>query len=108
MFTLESLKQYFLKMGINRFLFRILTEKDNSKNQIYLGGSFDVIQNIPFGTIVMEQGLKKPVYKASLDFWWISDNGEIAPAEGAQLIMYPRYPEVRLSGFLKGCRQAVS
>ncbi len=108
MFTLESLKEYLLKNGINKFFFKKLAENDNSKNQIYLGGSFDVIQEIPFGKIVVEQGLKKPVYKAPLDFWWIGENGNIEPAKGAQLIMYPKYPEVRLSGFLKGCKLAPS
>lgn len=108
MFALASLKEYLLKNGINRFFFKKLAENDNSKNQVYLGGSFDVIQDIPFGEIVIEQGLKKPVYKAPLDFWWIGDNGKVEPAKGAQLIMYPKYPEVRLSGFLKGCRTAPS
>lgn len=28
--------------------------------------------------------------------------------EGTQLILYPAYPEVRLSGFLAGCRTAPS
>jgi len=108
MFTLDSLKEYLLQKGINRFFFKKLAENDNSKNQIYLGGSFDVIQDIPFGDIVVEQGLKKPVYKAPLNFWWIGENGNIEPAKGAQLVMYPKYPEVRLSGFLKGCRTAPS
>ena len=108
MFNLESLKQYFHSMGISRFFFKQLAENDNSKNQVYLGGSFDVLQKLPFGKIEMEQGLKRPVYKAPLDFWWIDDNGNTAPAPGAQLVLYPKYPEVRLSGFLRGCVTAPS
>lgn len=108
MFTLETLKEYFLRKGINRFFFKRLAENDNSKNQVYLGGSFEVIQNIPFGKIVVEQGVKKPVYKAPLDFWWVSGNGNTEQAKGAQLVMYPKYPEVRLSGFLRGCAAAPS
>lgn len=46
--------------------------------------------------------------KATLDFWWVSDNGSAANAPGAQLILYPKYPEVRLSGFLKSCATAPS
>ena len=46
--------------------------------------------------------------KAKLDFWWIRDDGTVGNAPGAQLILYPKYPEVRLSGFLKGCRTAPS
>jgi hypothetical protein len=32
----------------------------------------------------------------------------VADAPGAQLILYPQYPEVRFSGFLKGCSAAPS
>jgi len=38
---------------------------------------------------------------------WIDENGKY-PAPDAQLILYPKYPEVRLSGFLKGCHNAPS
>lgn len=108
MFSLNSLKQYLKTKGISRFYFKKLAENDNAKNQIYLGGSFDVLQILPFGKIEISQGLKRPVYKAPLDFWWIGDNGNTGRAEGAQLIMYPKYPEVRLSGFLRGCSIAPS
>jgi len=107
-FSLESLKQFLKAKGIHRFFFKKLAENDNAKNQIYLGGSFEVIQNIPFADIYMEQGLKKPTYKAKLDFWWIGENGNTAVAPNAQLIMYPKYPEVRLSDFLRGCALAPS
>lgn len=106
MFTLDILRTFLLSMGINRFFFKRLSENDNAKNQIYLGGSFDVIQNIPFGNIYVEQGLKKPVYKASLDLWWLDGTGNSAPALYSQLIMYPKYPEVRLSGFIRDCSLA--
>lgn len=108
MFELESLKTYLKTLGIRRFFFKKLAENDNAKNQIYLGGSFDVLQVLPFGKIEVEKGLKRPVYKAPLDFWWINDCGNVAPASGAQLVLYPKYPEVRLSGFLRGCSTAPS
>lgn len=108
MFDLESLKHYLKSMGISRFYFKQLSENDNSKNQVYLGGSFDVLQKFSFGTITMESGLKRPVYKAPLELWWIDDCGNTALAPGAQLVLYPKYPEVRLSGFLRGCATAPS
>ena len=108
MFDLESLKHYLNSMGISRFYFKQLSENDNSKNQVYLGGSFDVLQKFSFGSITVDRGLKRPVYKAPMDFWWIDDSGNTAPASGAQLVLYPKYPEVRLSGFLRGCPTAPS
>lgn len=108
MFDLESLKRYLSSMGISRFFFKQLSENDNSKNQVYLGGSFDVLQKFSFGSVSMKRGLKRPVYNAPMEFWWIDDNGNTARAPGAQLILYPKYPEVRLSGFLRGCPTAPS
>ena len=108
MFTLSTIKTHLKAMGISRFYFKKLAENDNAKNQIYLGGSFDALQKLPFGKIEMEPGLKRPVYKAPLDFRWIDNNGTAAPAPGAQLLLYPKYPEVRLSGFLRGCSGAPS
>ena len=100
----DCLKQY----GASFLIFKELSENDNSKNQVYLGGSYEVLQEIPHGEITTFSDCKRPNMKAKLDFWWISDNGSVANAPGAQLILYPKYPEVRLSGFLKGCPSAPS
>jgi len=45
----------------------------------------------------------KPKTIAHLDWTWIGD-GPDAPAPSTNLIHYFQYPEVRLSGFLAGCR----
>ena len=49
-----------------------------------------------------------PTIKAAVSLSWLGDNGQLVPAPGAQLILYPAYPEVRLSGFLRGCSVAPS
>lgn len=100
----SCLKQY----GASWMIFKELSENDNSKNQVYLGGSYEVLQEIPHGEITTFSDCKRPNMKAKLDFWWVSDNGSAANAPGAQLILYPKYPEVRLSGFLKSCPTAPS
>ena len=100
----SCLKQY----SASGFIFKELSENDNSKNQVYLGGSYEVLQEIPHGAIVTYSDCKRPNMKAKLDFWWIDDKGSVSNAPGAQLILYPKYPEVRLSGFLQGCRNAPS
>lgn len=94
--------------GASEIIFKELSENDNSKNQVYLGGSYEVLQEIPHGDIITYADCKRPNMKAKLDFWWIRDDGTVGNAPGAQLILYPKYPEVRLSGFLKGCRTAPS
>lgn len=100
----SCLKQY----SASSFIFKELSENDNSKNQVYLGGSYEVLQEIPHGAIVTYSDCKRPNMKAKLDLWWIDDKGSVSNAPGAQLILYPKYPEVRLSGFLQGCRNAPS
>ena len=100
----DCLKKY----GASGIIFKELSENDNSKNQVYLGGSYEVLQEIPHGEIVTHSDCKRPNMKAKLNFWWIADDGSASNAPGAQLILYPKYPEVRLSGFLQGCKKAPS
>ena len=91
-----------------RVLLKFLSENDNSKNQIYLGGSFRALNQVPFGEIRQDTSAHTPNYKAPVELRWISKNKDIAMAPAAQLILYPDYPEVRLSGFLRGCSAAPS
>jgi hypothetical protein len=93
-------------LGSTRAFFKPLSENDNSKNQVYLGGSFQILQQIPFGDITVTPDNKNPNYKASLNLWWINEDLRYTPAPTAQLILYARYPEVRLSGFLMNCPTA--
>ena len=106
--SLVVLTEVFGKAGAVRMLAKPLAQNDNSKQQIYLGGSFDVLNEIPFGHVQPDDRGKVPTFKAPLDLSWLTADGQFAKAPGAQLILYPRYPEVRLSGFLKGCTAAPS
>lgn len=103
--TLAALVSRFKALGATRIFFKPLAENDNSKQQVYLSGSFDVLTVFRHGTVRAEPGLKDPTFKAVLDFHWVGPE-TVEKAVGAQLILYPRYPEVRLSGFLAGCRTA--
>src|SRR5262245_22974433 len=95
-------------LGATRVLFKRLAENDNSKQQVYLGNSFEVLQQLPYTAIRTESGFKRETFKADLNFSWLDSAGHVAKAPGAQLILYPKYPEVRLSGFLRGCPIAPS
>jgi len=95
--------------GAARFYAKQLAPNDNSKNQVYLGGGFGALNIIPHGEIEEDgsqiAGAVRDRAKASVDFWWMDEQG-IAPAPDAQLILYPKYPEVRMSGFLRGAARA--
>lgn len=90
--------------GATRIYGKILAPNDNSKNQIYLGGSLDVINIIPARDITADPENPRRL-KGSLDFKWLTDDHQ-SPAPTAQLILYPDYPEVRLSGILRAARGA--
>jgi hypothetical protein len=102
---LKSLLQRFAQLHATRVFCKPLAENDNSKQQIYLGGSLDVVQMFPSTSIESDNSGAAGIYKVKLDFFWV-DETSYEQAKGAQLILYPQYPEVRLSGFLRGCRDA--
>lgn len=102
---LASLLRRFAELGAVQAFCKPLAENDNSKQQIYLGGSLDVVQMFSFDKVEATAKGADSTYKAKLDFSWVGDNAT-ERAQGAQLILYPQYPEVRLSGFLRGCKHA--
>lgn len=104
--SLDALLGAFQKLGAQRVLCKRLAENDNSKQQVYLGHGFDALNLIPFGTVQSDSSKKQPIMKAALPLSWLDDAGKAAPAAGAQLVLYPQYPEVRMSGFLRGCATA--
>lgn len=106
--TLHDLKLRMNELGVRELLCKPLAENDNSKQQIYLGGSFSLLQMLPFEQIQAFDGIQAPNYKATLKFYWLDDNGKSHLAPHTQLILYPKYPEVRLSGFLRGCASSPS
>ncbi|AJY14127.1 MvaI/BcnI restriction endonuclease family protein [Burkholderia dolosa] len=101
--TLDALVRSLLGHGARHIYCKFLAENDNSKQQIYLGKSFEVLQLLAFGAIRSDASTKVPNFKADISLFWIDGEGRKALAPGAQLILYPKYPEVRLSGFLRGC-----
>ncbi len=102
---LEEISTVMRRKGAERVIFKLLANNDNSKQQIYLGCDFDVLRLIKHGDLVAgdnQESAKGPMFKASLNFHWINLQGVTEKANGAQLILYPRYPEVRMSGFVRG------
>jgi hypothetical protein len=108
--NLKSLKKVFVDNGCQRLYVKSLSPNDNSKNQVYLGGSFEILNIFPISEIITEEAgdWNRERFKAKIDFSWINDDGKTYPAPNAQLILYPKYPEVRFSGFLNRCANAPS
>ncbi len=101
--NLSELRHLFAKAGATRLYAKKLAENDNSKNQIYFAGAVETLNVFPSEQIYAENTKKGPSFKARLNFGWLRENGEVAQAPNAQLILYSQYPEVRFSGFLRGC-----
>ncbi len=91
-------------LGAKKLFFKALQENDNSKQQIYVAESPSTLNFAhPSWTFDAEQAIQK----ASVTFSWVTPNDQ-SDAPHAKLIFYPNYPEVRLSGLLKGSRLAPS
>jgi hypothetical protein len=108
--NLDQVKRIFDENGCQKIFVKTLSANDNSKNQVYLGGSFEILNDFPIEEVVTDTSGEwvRDRLKARIRFSWITEDGEIRPAPHSQLILYPKYPEVRFSGFLKGCEGAPS
>lgn len=106
--NLDSLLRCFADLGVERVLCKPLAENDNSKQQVYLGSGFETLNLLPYGDVSADPSGEVQTFKAPVAMSWIDSTGLSQPAPGAQLILYPSYPEVRLSGFLRGCPIAPS
>jgi MvaI/BcnI restriction endonuclease family len=100
--SLESLVQFFGDQGVARIYVKHLACNDNSKNQVYFGPGFESLTLFPMNEICADPTGKEAIFKATVDFLWIGDDHSLVAAPTAQVILYPQYPEIRFSGFLKG------
>jgi hypothetical protein len=101
--SLAAILRVLADFGCTEAYFKILAANDNAKNQPYMGQSYEVLHLLPHGELTTDGEGKRTRVKASLKLSWVSDELKAAPAPHAKLILYPQYPEVRLSGFLLGC-----
>lgn len=108
--NLQNLKKIFGDYSCQKLYVKKLSPNDNSKNQVYLGGSFEVLNILPISKIKSDEAgdWNRERFKAEINFSWLNDEGNIFPAPKAQLILYPKYPEVRFSGFLTSCENPPS
>jgi len=104
--TLDQMWAAMQSHGATRLLVKELAPNDNSKNQPYLakGSSLAGFSIIPARDVMAVDRN----FRAAVDFAWLDEEGRAWPAPAAKVIQYRRYrpPEIRLSGFLKGCQHA--
>ena len=97
--------------GCTHAVVKLLAPNDNSKNQIFLGQDLVDVAVIPSGSPVLKTGRSdrsprgQQIIHAPVAMFWLGPFSA-EPARHAQLILYPQYPEVRISGLLKGVRSA--
>lgn len=100
--------------GATEILYKELPPNANSKNQVYLAPDLSDLSRIPSGSVVAhtsystKTGQSESVFHAPLEMYWITSTGQTSRAPDAKLIFYPQYPEVRMSGLLRGAHYAPS
>lgn len=110
--TEADVRQLFLDNGVQSVQIKYLRQNHNSRNQIYLAGDLSEVAGMPMGELTSNVGTSQKksadgrlIYHAPISWAWLTPFGS-SPAPKAQLIVYPQYQEVRLSGLLMGSRNA--
>ena len=90
-----------------------LGQNNNSKQQVWLASDPSDLSFLPLGTPTytptrsQKSRAGAPVIQIPVPWRWVTPDGTFE-APHTKLCYYPQYPEVRLSGFLQGCREAPS
>ncbi|HNF24202.1 MAG TPA: hypothetical protein PKV80_07020, partial [Leptospiraceae bacterium] len=69
----QNYKDFLLAHGCKKIYIKELSLNDNSKNQVYFGNSFEILNILPISEVKTEEAgeWKKERFKASLNFSWI-------------------------------------
>lgn len=100
--SLQNLIRYYADHQVGKVYVKVLAPNDNSKNQVYFGPGFEALNLFPTGEIYSAPSQANAIFKSDVNYCWIGDDLTLVDAPTAQIILYPQYPEVRFSGFLKG------
>lgn len=115
--SFHAIRDQLSKRGVVKLFVKRLASNDDPKNQVYVSPDEHILSQIPAVEIEWKVKAGKSTGKtvvggasfyAHLDFYWMNETGSIYKAPHSKLIYYPQYPEVRLSGFLSGCKNAPS
>jgi hypothetical protein len=115
--SLDSLISAFRDRGCKQLLVKPLSEnQDNEKNQIYLATDTSLMTYFP-GTFTFAPQASSSTEKThsspgsfrqylDMRLHWLWPDGSANLAPETKAIFYFQYPELRLSGFIRGCRRA--
>lgn len=94
--------------GAELALLKLLPKNANDKNQIYIASDFGVLYELFDLTLAeraisvsasMRAALGVRISEASFNkFFWMKRDGSLVEAKKVKAIVYPQYPEARLSG----------
>ena len=112
--NLDELQELFERHSVSQvYVKRLAPKQDNEKNQVYLGSGLDGATNLFPATIVARSASEstakpkssqgKPKVEAQIDLAWLDRDGALHDAPHARIIDYFQYPEIRFSGFMRGC-----
>lgn len=112
--SVKDIQRLFERHSVSQVYVKQLAPKqDNEKNQIYLGSGLDGATNLFPATIVTrsasastekrKSSAGRPKVEAQIDLAWLDRNGKLHDAPYARIIDYFQYPEIRFSGFMRGC-----
>lgn len=94
--------------GADRILLKSLAPNDNSKNQVYVGGSELALRELRVDLGGATLSAAATSFQIPQPMSWIDENGNIQAAPGTKVIFYPQYPELRISGFATGVPRGFS
>ena len=109
--NLKNLLKLFSDNNCETVYIKKLVKNNNSKQQIYVAqGDTQILNVFPVKEFrsVLHSAAKKETFHATCNFVWLDDEGNKFIAPNAKFILYPKYPEVRFSGFIQGCKKAPS
>jgi len=107
--SVAELSACLLSAGADLAILKLLPKNANDKNQIYLASDFGVLYDL-FDLTLAERGASASETKSRSDpgsgipeavfnnFSWMRRDGSLVPARRLKAIIYPQYPEARLSG----------
>lgn len=107
--SLGEITEILGRFGVETALLKLLPKNANDKNQIYIASDFGVLYEL-FALNFDERGMSESVTKTRstpgkriqeavfASFGWIRPDGVVTPARRVKAIIYPQYPEARISG----------
>ena len=108
--SLDEVKSTLKDLGADMALIKILPKNANDKNQIYFASNFGALYN-HFDLTISDRGSSQSQTKTRSDpgniiteavfnsFEWVKRDNSKVKAKNVKVIVYPQYPEARLSGF---------